>query len=407
MADYDVVIQEDRGITIEVTQGLQGPQGDPGPQGPQGPQGLVGPTGATGVRGVDGQPGPQGPQGPVGNTGPQGPVGPKGDKGADSTVPGPKGDKGDPGIQGPMGPQGPIGLTGPAGPQGPQGMQGPKGDKGDTGATGPAGPQGPQGPQGIQGIKGDTGDVGPQGPAGPQGVQGLTGPQGPQGPSGSTPLYTDGYWFNDDFEWYWDKTNLNTGAETLSPNNQYRFNGYGVKYVGSDTSTNAIGVLQLQAHNSVSGGMSYINSTLLHKWFLQTGFTLVQRVKLQALNSAMTFRCGIFDGFGGATPTGVGFEYIHGSNNNHVVCRYNDKASNVGTYETTFSPSADTWFTTKMVYDKVAHTITYFINNTQVYSRSFGELAYPISAPLLYVNSASEYQTVFTDYVQVSVTVTR
>ena len=246
-----------------------------------------------------------------------------------------------------------------------------------------------------------------QGLRGPQGVQGLTGPQGPQGPSGSTPLYTDGYWFNDDFEWYWDKVNLSTGAETLSPNNQYRFNGYGVTYVGSDTSTNAIGVLQLQAHNSVSGGMSYIYSTLTHKWFLQTGFTLVQRVKLQTLNSAMTFRCGIFDGFGGATPAGVGFEYIHGSNNNHVVCRYNDVASNVGTYETTFSPSADTWFTTKMVYDKVAHTITYFINNTQVYSRSFGELAYPISAPLLYVNSTSGYQTVFTDYVQVSVTVTR
>lgn len=183
MADYDVVIQEDRGITIEVTQGLQGPQGDPGPQGPQGPQGLVGPTGATGVRGVDGQPGPQGPQGPVGNTGPQGPVGPRGDTGATGPQ-GPTGltgPAGPQGIQGPAGPKGDTGLTGNTGPQGPQGIQGVKGDTGDTG------PQGIQGIQGVAGPKGDTGDTGPQGiqgPAGPQGPQGIQGPTGPAGADG-------------------------------------------------------------------------------------------------------------------------------------------------------------------------------------------------------------------------------
>lgn len=41
MADYDVVIQEDRGVTVEITQGLRGPKGDKGDTGPQGPQGLT------------------------------------------------------------------------------------------------------------------------------------------------------------------------------------------------------------------------------------------------------------------------------------------------------------------------------------------------------------------------------
>lgn len=35
MADYDVVVQEDRAITVEITQGLRGPKGDKGDPGIQ------------------------------------------------------------------------------------------------------------------------------------------------------------------------------------------------------------------------------------------------------------------------------------------------------------------------------------------------------------------------------------
>lgn len=409
MADYDVVIQEDRGITIEVTQGLQGPKGDPGPQGPQGPTGLTGPTGATGARGVDGQPGPQGIQGPVGNTGPQGPVGPKGDTGAASTVPGPQGPKGDTGDVGPQGIQGPIGLTGPAGAQGPQGIQGPKGDKGDTGTTGP---QGIQGIQGVAGPKGDTGDTGPQGPiglTGPQGPQGDVGPTGPQGPSGASTPLTDTYVWNDDCDWYWSVENGSTVSESRSPNGRFSFNGYKILANVTDN-MNTIGWFELSAHPSIQSGVTYAYPFVAMAWFKQTGFTVVQRVKLEQLVASPSntqMRCGVLDSFFSASPQGAGFEYLHGANNNHFICLFNDGGSNVGTYETSITPVANQWYTFKVLYDKATHLIQYYIDGTLVLSRSFGEYAYPITGPVTMIKSTGNTLSIGLDYIQVSVSVTR
>lgn len=409
MADYDVVVQEDRAITVEITQGLRGPKGDKGDPGIQGPMGPAGPAGANGIQGVQGLPGPQGPQGLTGPTGPQGPVGPKGDTGAASTVPGPKGDKGDTGATGPQGIQGPIGLTGPQGPAGPQGPQGAKGDKGDIGETGP---QGPQGIQGVPGPKGDTGDTGPQGlqgPAGPQGPQGDIGPMGPQGPSGASVPLSDAYVWNDDCDWYWSLENGSTVAESNSPNGRFSFNGYKILANKTD-SMNTIGWFQLSAHPSIQTGVTYVYPFLAIKWFQQTGFTIIQRVKLVQLTSGGTnnfMRCGVLESFFGATPQGVGFEYAHGENNNHIICRYNDMASNVGTYETSITPAAEQWYTFKILYDKTSHTIQFYIDGTLVLSRAFGELSYTIGGPVTMCKSTGNTTQVGLDYVQVSINVTR
>lgn len=412
MADYDVVVQEDRAITVEITQGLRGPKGDKGDPGIQGPVGPAGPAGANGIQGVQGLPGPQGPQGQTGPTGAQGPVGPKGDKGADSTVPGPKGDKGDPGIQGPMGPQGPIGLTGPAGPQGPQGIQGLKGDKGDTGDTGPQGPIGLTGPQGIQGPKGDkgdTGDTGPQGIQGPKGDTGDTGdigPMGPQGPSGASVPLSQAYVWSDDCDWYFNKENQSTVPEAYTANGLYAYNGYRFEYSPTDA-YNTIGMFNVYTHPSVYGGRSYMYPPIGMKWFQQTGFTIIQRIKVSALNEYQTIRCGILDGWGGASPKGAGFEFKYESNNNHLVCRYNDAGSNVGTYETSYTPTANIWMTLKLVYDKASHQIQYYVDGNMVYSRAFGELSYTILGPVFATMSVDTTTNASIDYNQISIIVTR
>jgi len=387
MADYEVVIQEDRGITVELSQGLQGPQGEPGPQGIQGAQGVPGPAGSNGIQGVTGAPGPQGPQGVVGPTGPQGTVGPKGDQGSAGNT-GPTGPKGDTGNTGPQGIQGVKGDTGDTGPQGSQGPVGPTGPKGDTGDTGP------QGIQGIQGIKGDTGDVGPT---------------GPQGPSGSNAPLSQSYGWNDDCDWYWVKTNASTVAESYSPNGKFAFNGYETAWNATDAQ-NTIGWFQLGANLSINGGTSYLYPTIVIRWFQQTGFTVIQRVKMNTLTSGGTqahMKCGIFDGFGGATPAGVGFEYLNGANGNHFICRYNDAASNVGTFETSITPVAAQWYTFKIVYDNATDLIQYYIDDVMVYSRAFSALAYPIQGPVLVNMSTGNTLYVGLDYVQVSITVTR
>lgn len=385
MADYDVVIHEDRGISVEVTQGLRGPKGDKGDTGPQGPQGLTGPAGANGTQGVQGPTGAMGPQGPIGLTGPQGPQGLKGDTGAASTVPGPQGPKGDTGDQGPQGIQGPIGLTGPAGPQGIQGVAGPKGDTGDTGPQGPIGLTGPQGPQG---------DVGP------------TGPQGPSG--ASTPL-TDTYVWNDDCDWYWSVENGSTVSESRSPNGRFSFNGYKI-FANVTDNLNTIGWFELSAHPSIQTGVTYAYPFVAMAWFKQTGFTVVQRIKLEQLVASPSntqMRCGILDSFFGASPQGAGFEYLHGANNNHFICLFNDGGSNVGTYETSITPVANQWYTFKVLYDKATHLIQYYIDGTLVLSRSFGEYAYSITGPVTMIKSTGNTLSIGLDYIQVSVSVTR
>lgn len=356
MADYDVVIQEDRGVTVEITQGLRGPKGDKGDTGPQGPQGLTGPAGANGIQGVQGVPGPQGPQGPVGPTGPQGPVGPKGDTGAASTIPGPKGDKGDTGDTGPQGPQGPIGLTGP------------------------------QGPQGIQG------------------------PTGPQGPAGSSAPMTDVYSWNDDCDWYWFKENASSAvAESYSPNGRFVFDGYQVSWYGTDAQ-NTIGWLQLSSNSSIDAGLTYMSPAIIMRWFQQTSFTIVQRIKIDAFTngaSTVQMRCGLLDGLLSVTPAGAGFEYTHGANNNRFVCLFNDNGSNVGLYETSITPVAGQWYTLKLVYDNATDTIQYYVDGNLVLSRAFGALSYNIQGPVTMVKTTGNTLRVGLDYIQVSVNVTR
>lgn len=392
MADYDVVIQEDRGITIEVTQGLQGPKGDKGDVGPQGPQGLPGPAGANGIQGVQGPPGPQGPQGLTGPTGPQGPVGPKGDKGADSIVPGPQGPKGDTGDTGPAGPQGiqgPIGLTGPAGPQGPQGIQGPKGDtgdtgpagpqgiqgvagpKGDTGDTGPQGPIGLTGPQGIQGPKGDkgdTGDTGPQGMQGPKGDTGDTGPQGPQGVSSNSPaLQAD---LVDDMFDYWYINNPG-GSFVQTPNGRWEISGpgstqapnagsYGGTFGACSINTNfAVGTTQLRSAMSAFMWSSSMSGF--------TGFTLSHRLRINNYDNGVVFRFGIMQSPEAANPVGLFFEY------NEAVgayrCRYNN-GTNVGTYTTAVGRSFN-FDTFQIEYNATTQTAIFRINGVQVHSTPY------------------------------------
>lgn len=363
MADYDVVIHEDRGISVEVTQGLRGPKGDKGDTGPQGPIGLTGPAGANGIQGVQGPMGATGPQGPVGLTGPQGPVGPKGDKG-------------DTGDTGPQGPQGPIGLTGPQGPQGPQGPVGPKGD---TGADSM-----------VPGPKGDTGD---------------TGPQGPQGVSGNSPALQAE--LVDDMFDYWYINNPG-GSFVQTPNGRWEISGagstqapnaggYGGTFGACSVGNNfAIGTTQLRsAMNMFPWSPSMVGFT---------GFTVSHRLYVNNYdNNGVVFRFGIMQNPDVANPTGLFFEYDAAVG--FYRCRYNN-GTNVGTFTTTVSRSTK-FDTFQIEYNATTQTAIFRINGVQVHSTPY-VLNYDQSRIITSITTTSALLgLVYIDYIHFVMNVTR
>ncbi len=404
MADYDVVIHEDRGISVEVTQGLRGPKGDKGDTGPQGPIGLTGPAGANGIQGVQGPMGATGPQGPVGLTGPQGPVGPKGDKG-------------DTGDAGPQGPQGPIGLTGPQGPQGPQGPVGPKGDtgadsmvpgpKGDTGDTGPQGLTGPQGPQGIQGPKGDkgdTGDTGPQGMQGPKGDTGDTGPQGPQGVSSNSPALQAE--LVDDMFDYWYINNPG-GSFVQTPNGRWEISGAGsTQAPNAGSYSGTFGACSI--NNNFAVGTTQLRSVMnAFMWVSSmpgfTGFTVSHRLYVSNYDNGVVFRFGIMQNPDVANPIGLFFEYDAAVG--FYRCRYNN-GTNVGTFTTTVSRSTK-FDTFQIEYNATTQTAIFRINGVQVHSTPY-VLNYDQSRIITSITTTSALLgQVYVDYIHFVMNVTR
>lgn len=461
MADYDVVIQEDRAITVEITQGLRGPKGDKGDPGIQGPVGPAGPAGANGIQGVQGPPGPQGPQGLTGPTGPQGPQGPKGDKG-DAGPQGPAGPQGTASTV--PGPQGPIGPEGPQGPQGDPGPQGPKGDKGDTGDTGPVGPQGIQG---VPGPKGDTGDVGPEGPQGPAGPQGPQGIQGPIGQSdhslltnlsaddhaqyhndtrgdaryyqksavdtmlstlvpsqtGNSGKYltTDGtstswasvggtsasaqFEFRDDMVDYW-YVNAPGAVNTPVPNGRWEIYGTGSSQAanagGYATAVGCSSIVQLGSGTTYmrSAFNAFVWSSLLPSY---SGFRYTHRIRIDSAEAGAPIRFGLINDPLATTPQGLYFEYNQSVGT--YQCKYYNGV-NSGSY-TTGVARTSAFITCEIVFDAVGETATFFINGTNVFSTAFVRTDTQARLVTSITSPTSTYSNVLTDYVQFVMNITR
>lgn len=197
--NYDVVVDEQNNIAVEISVPSIGPAGYAGSVGYTGSAGYTGSVGFTGSQGNTGDVGYAGSQGYTGSvgftgsTGQQGYTGSAGDIGYTGSV----GASGYTGSVGFVGSQGPIGFTGSqgdigfTGSQGTTGYTGSKGDAGYTGSvgstgfTGSVGDVGFTGSAGYTGSKGDAGYTGSVGDVGFTGSAGYTGSKGDAGYTGS------------------------------------------------------------------------------------------------------------------------------------------------------------------------------------------------------------------------------
>lgn len=195
--NYNVVVDEQNNLTIEIAQASLGPIGFTGSQGFTGSAGYVGSQGSigyTGSQGDTGYVGSQGLTGFTGSVGAQGATGFTGSVGYTGSI-GASGYTGSAGYVGSQGVKGDTGYTGSAGAMGLTGYTGSVGAQGLTGYVGSQGIQGNIGYTGSQGIQGVAGYVGSQGAVGftgslgytgSQGAAGFTGSQGAQGDAGYT-----------------------------------------------------------------------------------------------------------------------------------------------------------------------------------------------------------------------------
>ena len=202
--NYNVTVDEQNNITIEIDKPSVGPAGYTGSSGYTGSVGSQGVSGYTGSQGSQGYTGSQGDVGYVGSQGTTGYVGSKGDTGY----------VGSQGNAGYVGSSGATGFTGSAGSIGYTGSYGQVGPVGYTGSQGTTGTSGYVGSQGTAGYVGSTGTgltlaevqedghlwvylsdnsqqdagyvIGPIGYVGSQGVTGYVGSTGYTGSQGTS-----------------------------------------------------------------------------------------------------------------------------------------------------------------------------------------------------------------------------